>query len=127
MKAKMFLVLLFIFCLSFLSTDLSSINFNTAEAASKLGDLNKFKTIALEVHSLVEKNDIVSAKKRIKDLEIVWDQAESGIKPRAGSDWREIDKAIDQALSALRENKPDVDLCRKTTTELIDIFNKFEK
>jgi hypothetical protein len=50
---------------------------STAQAATKLGDLSKFKTIALDTNEIVKKGDLAGAKSRIKDLETTWDEAES--------------------------------------------------
>ena len=109
------------------ASNLSVSPIGVAHAATKLGDLSKFKKIALDVDALVAKGDLAAAKTRIKDLETTWDEAEAGIKPRAGGDWRQLDKAIDHALDALRESTPSATTCKKTMAELIDTFNRLEK
>lgn len=94
-----------------------------AWASSKLGDLSKFRVIAVDVKSLVEKGDLPAAKTRIKDLELEWDKAEAGIKPRAAKDWHKIDKAIDRALGALRDSHPEQAKCKKTISEVVSAID----
>jgi hypothetical protein len=113
---------------NFATVTSSSISFiSSAEASTKLGDLSKFKKIVVETNELVKKEDLAGAKTRIKDLETTWDEAEAGVKPRASADWHALDKAIDHALSALRENKPSINDSKKMMTELLATFEKLEK
>lgn len=93
---------------------------------SKLGDLTPFYQIAQDVNKLVEQNNLPQAKTRIKDLEVAWDGAEAGLKPRSAEDWHTLDDAIDKALSALRADTPNQADCKTAMTNLINTFNRLQ-
>lgn len=97
-----------------------------ASAPSKLGDLSEFHRIAMDVDTLVQQGDLVAAKKRIKDLEVAWDAAEAGLKPRAAAEWHLLDKAIDDALAALRADTPTQANCLQSTRNLLKTFDRLD-
>ncbi|MFM0441156.1 hypothetical protein [Paraburkholderia strydomiana] len=87
--------------------------------ASRLGDLTVFRDIATDVADMVDNGNLPAARRRIKDLEVAWDSAEAGLKPRAAADWHLLDRAIDNGLAALRTDAPNQADCEAAMAELL--------
>lgn len=76
--------------------------------------------------AIVDKGNLPAAKARIKDLELAWDSAEAGLKPRAADDWHVLDKAIDKALAALRTDAPNQADCKAALAVLLKTFSTLQ-
>ncbi len=92
----------------------------SAMAASKLGDLSSFETIANDTLVLVDKGDLKAAEKRITDFESGWDKAEKKLYRKDKAAWSAIDDAADAAIQSLRAKSPDAVNAQRNVSALID-------
>jgi uncharacterized membrane-anchored protein len=97
-----------------------------AHPTTRLGDLTSFARIVSDVQGKVAKNDLAGGKARIKDLEVAWDDAEAGLKPRDSGKWHQLDGQIDDALTALRAGSPSRSDCSAALATLLTTLNKFD-
>nr|BFE60071.1 hypothetical protein GCM10020063_045970 [Dactylosporangium thailandense] len=93
---------------------------------TKLGDLGRFAVIVSDVQAKVTQHDLAGAKTRVKDLEVAWDDAEAGLKPRDSAKWHQLDGQIDDVLTALRAASPAQADCAAAVGTLMSTLNKFD-
>ena len=91
-----------------------------------LGNLSNFAAITADVKAKVDKNNLADAKTRVKDLEVAWDDAEAGLKPRDSAKWHQLDDEIDAVLTSLRASHPTQSDCTATLTALGTTLDKFD-
>jgi uncharacterized membrane-anchored protein len=98
-----------------------------ADATSPLGDLRPFAVIVDDVAAKVAAGDIPDGTKRIKDLEVAWDNAEAAIKPASPDDWHTMDSAVDKALTAIRASNPSKPDITAALTNLRTVIGTIEQ
>jgi uncharacterized membrane-anchored protein len=97
-----------------------------AHPITKLGNLSKFGAIVAGVQAKVAENDLTGGKARVKDLEVAWDDAEAGLKPRDSGKWHQLDDQIDALLTALRAASPAQADCAAAAGTLMTTLNQFD-
>ncbi|MFG1609794.1 hypothetical protein [Actinoplanes sp. NPDC049265] len=93
---------------------------------TRLGNLTSFAAITGDLETKVAQNDLAGGQARAKDLEVSWDDAEAGLKPRDPADWRTLDGEIDAVLTSLRSSSPSRSQCAvdlKTLHATLDEFD----
>jgi uncharacterized membrane-anchored protein len=91
-----------------------------------LGDVSRFTTIDTDVQAKVAANDLPAATAKVKDLEVAWDSAEAGLKPRDPAAWHTLDGQIDGVLTSLRATPATQAECAANLTTLIRTLNTYD-
>jgi uncharacterized membrane-anchored protein len=98
----------------------------TVHPTTRLGNLSAFAAIVTDLEGKVVENDLAGGKSRAKDLEVSWDDAEAGLKPRDSTKWHQLDDQIDAVLTALRASSPTRADCAASVTTLLSTLDKFD-
>ena len=98
----------------------------TVKPTTRLGNLTSFAAIVTDVQAKVAKNDLAGGKTRVKDLEVAWDDAEAGLKPRDSTRWHQIDDQVDAVLTSLRAAGPVKAECAAAASTLLSTLNQFD-
>ena len=93
---------------------------------TRLGNLTRFAAITRDVHNLVASNDLAGGKARVKDLEVSWDDAEAGLKPRDPGKWHQLDDEIGAVLTSLRASNPSQADCTAKLKTLMGTLNHLD-
>ncbi len=93
---------------------------------TRLGNLTAFATITADLQTMVTNNDLAGGKKRAKDLEVSWDDAEAGLKPRDSGKWHQLDDEIDAVLTSLRAGSPSQADCAANLAALKATLDQFD-
>ena len=93
---------------------------------TRLGNLGSFAATVTDIKAMVDRNDLPGAKTRAKDLEVAWDDAEAGLKPRDSAKWHDLDNKIDTVLTRLRASKPVQSDCAAAAATLLTTLNTFD-
>jgi hypothetical protein len=107
-------------------TSSGTANAQTPRPGMPLGDLSTFRAIAVDTLKIVKTGDLGAAKKRIKDLELSWDQAEPRMKPLAPQKWETVDVAIDRALKEVRAWRATQEKCSEALQALISTIDSIK-
>ena len=91
-----------------------------------LGDLSRFSAIVTSVQGKVAQNDLAGAKTNVKDLEVAWDSAEAGLKPRDPKNWSQLDGEIDAGADLVARQPPDAGRLRAALDTLAKTLNAFD-
>ena len=108
------------------SAQLSALAAAHASSDIPLGDLSNFRQITEATLTLVQSNDLSSAKTRITDLETAWDNAQSTLKPMNPGKWTMMDSSIDDALKSLRASHPDATQCASSLQALLGVIDSLD-
>jgi uncharacterized membrane-anchored protein len=93
---------------------------------TRLGNLTQFAAIIGDVQNRVANKDLAGGRARVKDLEVSWDDAEAGLKPRDPGKWHQLDDEIDAVLTSLRAGNPSQADCTAKLKTLMDTVNHLD-
>lgn len=95
-------------------------------AAAPLGDLSKFRVIAVDTLSLVKAGKLSAATARVKALETLWDTSAAKLQAKNPAAWGKLDVLLDNVLGELRIDKPQASACAKALETFIQTVDSLK-
>jgi hypothetical protein len=78
-----------------------------ASAAAADDNMTPYRKLAADTLTAFKAHDMVTAKKKARELEVAWDAHEKALQKKSPDLWGQIDKAMDDFIKPLQGKTPD--------------------
>ena len=78
-----------------------------AGAAAADDNMTPYRTLAADTLKAFQAQDIPTAKKKARELEVAWDTREKALQKQSPDLWGQIDKAMDAFIKPMQDKSPD--------------------
>ena len=78
-----------------------------SKPASADDNMTPYRKLAADTLTAFKAHDMVTAKKKAKELEVAWDAREKALQKKSPDLWGQIDKAMDDFIKPLQGKAPD--------------------
>ena len=78
-----------------------------AGAVAADDNMTPYRTLAAETLKAFKAQDVPTAKKKARELEVAWDTREKALQKKSPDLWGQIDKAMDAFIKPMQSKSPD--------------------
>ena len=78
-----------------------------AGAVAADDNMTPYRTLAAETLKAFKAQDVPTAKKKARELEVAWDTREKALQKKSPDLWGQIDKAMDAFIKPMQDKSPD--------------------
>ena len=78
-----------------------------ADAPAADDNMTPYRTLAADTLKAFKAQDIPTAKKKARELEVAWDTREKALQKKSPDLWGQIDKAMDAFIKPVQDKSPD--------------------
>ena len=76
-------------------------------AAVANDNMTPYRTLAADTLNAFKAQDMATAKKKARELEVAWDTREKALQKKSPDLWGQIDKAMDAFIKPMQDKSPD--------------------
>jgi len=80
---------------------------SSANVAPVADNMTPYRALAADTLAAFKANDIATAKKKARELEVAWDGREKALKKKSPDLWGQVDKAMDDFIKPIGGKAPD--------------------